>query len=84
MKINWKVRAKNKSFWIGIIPAILLLIQQVLAVFGITIDVAGLQEQLIAIVGTVFAILALLGVVVDPTTTGASDSDQAMTYKEPH
>ena len=83
MKINWTVRVKNKAFWIAIIPAVLLLAQQVCALFGVNLDVAGLSEQLIAIAGTVFAILALLGVVVDPTTDGVSDSKQAMTYTKP-
>ena len=42
-----------------------------------------LQEQLVSVIGTVFSILALIGVVVDPTTKGISDSDQAMGYIEP-
>lgn len=83
MKINWTVRVKNKAFWVAIIPAVLLLAQQICALFGVNLDVAWLSEQLIAIAGTVFAILALLGVVVDPTTDGMSDSNQAMTYTKP-
>ena len=83
MKINWDVRIKNKTFWIAFIPAVLLLVQQVCAIFGVAIDIAGLSEQLLGIVGTVFVILALLGIVTDPTTKGVSDSDQAMTYDKP-
>lgn len=83
MKINWTVRFKNKVFWVTIIPAVLLLVQQVCALFGVGLEVAGLSEQLVEIVGTVFTCLALLGVVVDPTTSGASDSEQAMNYTEP-
>lgn len=83
MNINWKVRLKNKWFWLAIIPAILLLAQQVLAMFGIEFDTAALSEGLIGVVGTVFSILALLGIVVDPTTEGVTDSDQALTYEEP-
>ncbi len=81
--INWKVRIKNKAFWVAIIPAVLLLVQQICALFGVEIDVSGLGEQLVAIVGTAFAVLALLGVVADPTTKGISDSAQAMTYDKP-
>ena len=33
--INWIVRIKNKAFWVALIPAVLLLIQVVAAVFGI-------------------------------------------------
>lgn len=83
MNINWKVRAKNKSFWVAFIPALLLLVQQVLAVFGVTLDFGELQSQLVAIVGTVFALLAILGVVADPTTVGVTDSIQALGYDEP-
>lgn len=82
MKINWKVRAKNKVFWLSLIPAALLLISQVLSLFGITFDYSQLAEQLKDIVTTAFVILALLGIVVDPTTDGVSDSDRAMTYTE--
>lgn len=83
MKINWKARIKNKAFWAAIIPADLLLVQQVCAVVGVQLDLAALQAQLVAIVGTVFAILAILGIVADPTTAGLGDSEQAMGYTEP-
>ena len=83
MKINWTVRLKNKVFWVALIPAVLLLAQQICALFGYTLDVAGISDQLVSIVGTVFSVLALLGVVTDPTTKGVSDSEQAMTYEEP-
>ena len=83
MKINWIVRLKNKAFWMAIIPAILLLAQQVCGMFGINIEIAGLSDQLLAIIGTVFAVLSLIGIVNDPTVATLSDSNQAMTYTEP-
>ncbi len=83
MKINWTVRLKNKTFWLTAIPALLLLGSQVLALFGVGWDYTPLAQQLSAICGTVFAVLALLGVVNDPTTSGVSDSDQAQTYMHP-
>lgn len=83
MNINWKVRLKNKAFWVALIPAVLLLTTQVAAIFGITLDFGVLQEQLIAVVGTVFTLLAILGIVVDPTTEGVGDSLQAMGYEHP-
>ena len=81
--INWKVRIKNKNFWLTIIPAVLLLVQVVAAVFGIEIDLGDLGNKLIAVVNAVFVVLAILGIVTDPTTAGVSDSDLAMTYEEP-
>lgn len=83
MNINWGVRLKNKAFWVALVPAVLLLTTQVAAIFGVTLDFGVLQEQLIAVVGTVFTLLAILGVVVDPTTEGVGDSLQAMGYEHP-
>lgn len=83
MSINWKVRARNKAFWVALIPALLLLIQQVCGVFGVTLDFGELQAQLVAIVGTVFALLAILGIVADPTTKGMGDSEQALSREKP-
>jgi phi LC3 family holin len=83
MKINWKVRIKNKNFWLTIIPATLLLAQVILAVFGVKIDIGDIGNKLIDVVNAVFVVLSLLGIVTDPTTKGLSDSEQAMTYTKP-
>lgn len=83
MSINWKVRVRNKAFWVALIPALLLLIQQVCGVFGVKLDFGQLQDQLTAIVGTVFTLLAILGIVADPTTAGVGDSEQALSYEKP-
>lgn len=83
MTINWIARIKNKAFWVALIPAVLLLVQVVLAVFGVEIDLGELGNRLLAVVNAVFAVLTILGVVTDPTTKGLSDSAQAMTYTEP-
>lgn len=81
--INWKVRIKNKNFWLAIIPALLLLIQVVASVFGYTLDLGDLGNKLLAVVNAAFAVLAILGVVTDPTTEGVTDSALAMTYETP-
>lgn len=83
MKINWTVRLKNKAFWLALIPAMLLLVQTVAAAIGYQLDFGEISERLIAVVNAVFAVLAILGIVTDPTTAGVSDSAQAMTYTEP-
>lgn len=83
MKINWKVRIKNKNFWITIIPAMLLLVQVVAAVFGVTLDLGDLGNKLLAVVNAAFGVLAVLGIVTDPTTKGLADSEQALTYQKP-
>ena len=81
--INWTVRFKNKSFWLSFVPAVLLLAQAVAAVFGFTLDFGELGDRLLTVVNALFAVLAILGIVTDPTTSGISDSNQALTYTKP-
>lgn len=83
MKINWKVRLQNKTFWLTLIPALLLLIQVIASVFEIPLDLGALGNKLLAVVNALFAVLTILGVVTDPTTAGVNDSTQAMGYTEP-
>lgn len=82
-KINWTVRIRNKNFWLALIPAVLVLIQVVAAVFGYTLDLGDLGNRLIDVVNAVFVLLAILGIVTDPTTAGTGDSKQALTYTTP-
>lgn len=81
--INWTVRLKNKNFWLALIPAVLLLVQVVAAVFGFELDLGMLGDRLLAVVNALFAVLAILGIVTDPTTEGVGDSYLALTYDKP-
>lgn len=83
LKINFLARAKNKLFWMALIPALFLLVQMVAAIFGFNFDLSELQGRVVAAVDALFAVLVILGVVVDPTTEGLGDSAQAMTYTRP-
>lgn len=82
-KINWLVRIKNRTWWLAIIPAVLILIQAIAALFGYTLDLGDLGNKLIKIVNATFGVLILMGVNVDPTTAGISDSERALQYDEP-
>lgn len=81
--INWRVRIKNRNFWLAIIPALVLLAQTVGAVFGVTLELDALGDKLVALVNAVFCVLAILGIVNDPTTAGLGDSENALTYEFP-
>ena len=81
--INWKVRIRNKAFWLALIPAVLLLAQSLAAAVGYDLQLGDLGDRLLAIVNNLFALLAILGIVNDPTTAGISDSENAMTYETP-
>lgn len=83
MNINWIVRIRNKTFWLSFIPALLLLVQAVASLFGFVIDLGEIGNKLIVVVETLFVVLALLGIVNDPTTAGVTDSTRAMSYREP-
>lgn len=83
MKINWKVRIKNKMFWLSVVPAVLLLVQAIAAPFGYKFDFGVLNQQLAEIINAAFVVLAILGVVVDPTTHGVNDSTNALNYDQP-
>ena len=83
MKINWAVRIKNKQFWVALIPALALVVQAVAGVVGYTLDLSTLVGKVLAVVDSVFAVLVILGIVVDPTTKGVGDSVRALSYDEP-
>ena len=83
MQLNWKVRLKNKAFWLAIVPAIILLVQAVAAIFGAELELTELGDKIVTVINAAFAVLTILGIVVDPTTAGLGDSKLAMTYQEP-
>lgn len=83
MRVNWLVRLKNKTFWLSFIPALLLLVQVIASVFGYSLELGELGNKLLAVVNAVFALLSILGIVTDPTTSGVSDSERVMGYTEP-
>lgn len=81
MKINWKVRFKHKPFLVALFSLVLILVQQIASIFGI--DTTIYNEQITILFNTILSILVLLGVVIDPTTQGVKDSENALNYKEP-
>ena len=81
MKINWKVRLRNKTWLMSIIALIITFVYDLLAMLEIVPAVT--EDWLMSIVQTVLTLLTALGVVIDPTTKGMSDSDRAMLYQEP-
>ncbi|MGG1363676.1 phage holin [Bacillus velezensis] len=89
-KINWKVRLKNKLFLTTLASKTAVMIQAVVAglvaLNVVHIDLAQLDTYLKVLLGIVDAILiylSFLGLVTDPTTSGVSDSDQALDYESP-
>lgn len=81
--INWKVRLKNKSFWIGLVGVIGSFVVSIASLLGVDLDLTGVESIATTVISTVFMVLSMLGVVVDPTTSGIKDSEQALTYTSP-
>ena len=84
MKINIPVRFKNPWFWVGLCGTILTamgvspeMFTSWDAVWEAVVNMVGNPYMLVSVV------LAVLGVFVDPTTSGISDSKRAMSYKSP-
>ena len=84
MMINWKVRVLNKTFWLTLVPALALLLQTFLAVFGIKLELGETIDKLLVFINALFAVLMIVGIVNDPTTSGVNDSTRAMTYERPN
>lgn len=81
MKIKWILRFKNKAVLMALIAAVVAFVYQVLALVEITPKIA--EDSIIEVAGLLVNVLVMLGIVVDPTTSGINDSDTAMTYEEP-
>lgn len=79
--INWKVRFMNKTWVVAFIAALFILIGAIAKLFGYEIDTTNIQENIVNVVYAVFGVLAVLGVVVDGTTVGFSDSQRALEYE---
>lgn len=79
--MNWKLRLQNKTTLIALIAAAVSLVYQVLGICGIVPRVN--EDTILTAAGTLVNALALLGIVVDPTTKGIADSERAMEYERP-
>ena len=81
MKLNWKVRFRNKTWLFMFLSLIIGFVFNMLRLFDIYPAIT--ENQIVNIVNQVLTFLGLVGVLVDPTTAGVGDSDRAMGYIEP-
>lgn len=78
MKINWKVRLRNKTWLASVLALIISFVYDLLAMVEFVPPLS--EDWLLSLLQTLLTLLTALGVVIDPTTDGAADSDRAMTY----
>lgn len=81
--INWNVRLRNKRFVLGLVSALILVVQAVAKVFGLHLNLDNFSNNIVDVINSVFTVLVILNVVSDPTTAGFGDSEQALTYSKP-
>ena len=81
VRINWKVRFKNR-IWLGsFLSLIISFVYSMLGMFDIFPDVT--RNSVMELLNQILTFLGLIGVLVDPTTAGLEDSERAMGYEEP-
>lgn len=80
--MNWKVRFKNKTWLTAFVALIISFVYQVLAMFGSAPVIT--QDSVIQAANLVLMMLSAMGVLIDPTTMGITDSRRAMSYTEPN
>lgn len=79
MQINWKVRLRNKAWLASVLALIVSFIYDLLAMADFVPPLS--EDWLMSLIQTLLTLLTALGVVIDPTTDGAGDSDRAMNYQ---
>ena len=79
MKINWKIRLRNKTWLASVLALMVSFAYDLLAMVDVVPPLS--EDWLLSLVQTLLTLLTALGVVIDPTTDGAADSDRAMNYQ---
>ena len=79
--MNFKLRLQNKATLVSLIAGAVALVYQIIGWFGIVPQVAA--DDIINAAGTVINLLVLLGIVVDPTTEGITDTEAVKEYVAP-
>lgn len=80
--INLKLRFKNKTTLVTMVLAIISFVYMVLDALGVVPKFD--QDMIVKVALGLIDLLAILGIIVDPTTEGVTDSARAMTYQSPH
>jgi phi LC3 family holin len=78
MQINWKVRLRNRVWLTTLLATLVAFVFDLLALLDVAPAIT--QDTVLQAISALLTLLTALGVVVDPTTPGAQDSDRAMEY----
>lgn len=79
--LNLKLRFQNKITLTAIVTLAISFIYTVLAMVGVVPNIS--ENDVLVVIKQLIDLLALLGIVVDPTTAGVGDSARALGYNQP-
>ena len=82
MRINWTVRFRNKVWLAEFLAFIVSTIFHLLSQFDVAPVIT--ENAVMQVINSALMVLSLMGVIVDPTTSGQSDSSRALSYTEPN
>ena len=82
MKINWSVRFRNKVWLSTFCIFIVGVVYDLLDMFEIVPKIP--KDSIVNIIKYIIEIASFVGLVIDPTTKGLSDSERALDYTEPN
>lgn len=80
MRVNWKQRFRNRTWVLAFLLGLIAMGYQMLAVYKSAKQGVPPQELLTETAKMLVTWLVQIGVIVDPTTAGTSDSTRALTY----
>lgn len=83
MKINWRVRFRNKAWVLTFLLGLIAMFYQTVKVYEAAKQGLPPQELMIETAKMLVTWLVQIGVIVDPTTKGTGDSARAMSYGVP-
>ena len=78
IKINWKVRLRNRVWLTTLLATLIAFVFDVLTLLDVAPAIT--QDSVMQFVTALLTLLSALGVIIDPTTDGAGDSERAMEY----
>ncbi len=81
MKINWKLRLKNKTTLVALVTVTVAFAYQAMSIIGFAPKVA--EADAMEVIMALINILAAVGIIVDPTTKGIGDNDNVMNFVVP-
>lgn len=90
MKINWKIRFKNRTWLTGFISQTVIVLQAIVAMLaGFDVLPFNIEQfdtwtaTVLIGINAVLVYFSFLGIIVDPTTAALNDSAKALSRDKP-